>query len=110
MEGYCCNPTRLEGFVRPRRSLGETVGAAEMYGFQTTNRIFRLVMVVRFKRDTENADRRDQERDLPSYVVRSRKILITKSRGMPRKFRIRNHRASFLLLCPRSQLVNTLTC
>ena len=53
MGGYCRNLTSVEGFVRPRRSLGETVGAAEMYGFQTTNRIFRLIIVVRCERDTK---------------------------------------------------------
>ncbi len=43
MEGYCCNPTRLEGFVRPRRSLGETVGAAEIFGFQTASELILFV-------------------------------------------------------------------
>ncbi|MEI7750375.1 MAG: hypothetical protein WCJ25_05265 [Candidatus Moraniibacteriota bacterium] len=42
-EGYYCNLTIFEWFVRPRRSLGETVGAAEIFGFQPASGFFALL-------------------------------------------------------------------
>jgi hypothetical protein len=42
--GYYRNLTSFEWFVRPRRSLGETVGAAEIFGFQPASGFFGLYM------------------------------------------------------------------
>ena len=84
--GLLTNPRRFEGFVRPRRSLGETVGAAEMYGFQTTNRIFRLIIVVRCERDTKGTF---------LFPIDNFLVTLTRQRGIHEKTRLS---AGFLCL------------